>query len=531
MALPSLSEITSALLAPSSWIGGSTITYSIPRAGSVWSDYGPGEEPTDPAYGVLNAIQAQRFAAAIEAWNKVMAVNFVQTDDVAAAGQIRVAFTDVSGDDGEDTWGYAYYPPLFGGAGSAYMSDIWISSEHADSDFSAGRYDFSAMIHEIGHAIGLKHSFEDGATLSADYDTTRYTVMSYTGAEDLFFWRAEATATGVRIVPQSVYPETPMVFDIAAVQQRYGADPTTAAGDTTYSWDENRPFFQSIYDAGGVDTFDLSGNQRGASIDLTPGAYSSIAEFPAAEQIAKLLVQFPWAGDFFQENIAQPDTYTFSDNLGIAFNTVIENVVGSVDADTVLGNAAQNQFWGGGGTDFLRGMDGNDQLWGGAAFDDVHGNAGDDTVHGDDGADWVVGGKDQDLLFGDAGGDIVYGNLGNDTCEGGAGDDLVRGGKDNDTLSGGEGNDWLSGDRGDDTIAGGAGADIFHSSGDAGLDRVLDFNSAQGDRILLDPGTTYALRHEGADTIIDLAWSGQPTAGQIVLAGVTAATLGDWLIA
>jgi Ca2+-binding RTX toxin-like protein len=181
------------------------------------------------------------------------------------------------------------------------------------------------------------------------------------------------------------------------------------------------------------------------------------------------------------------------------------------------------------GQDYLRGDDGNDSIQGGSAFDDINGNAGNDTAHGGPGDDWVVGGKDQDFLYGDGGADIVYGNLGDDSCDGGAGADLIRGGQGNDVLTGSDGADWLSGDRGNDTITGGAGADIFHSFVGAGIDRVIDFRLAEGDRVQLDPGTPYAVAQVGADTVITLGGS---SADQVILVGVQASTLtGNWLFA
>jgi Ca2+-binding RTX toxin-like protein len=64
---------------------------------------------------------------------------------------------------------------------------------------------------------------------------------------------------------------------------------------------------------------------------------------------------------------------------------------------------------------------------------------------------------------------------------------VVRGGQDDDIVRGGAGDDFVSGDRGADTVAGGSGADLFHTFGDAGLDRVTDFSLAEGDRVMLDP--------------------------------------------
>jgi Ca2+-binding RTX toxin-like protein len=83
-------------------------------------------------------------------------------------------------------------------------------------------------------------------------------------------------------------------------------------------------------------------------------------------------------------------------------------------------------------------------------------------------------------------------------------------------VAGAGGNDWLAGDRGNDTISGGAGADIFHTFGAAGLDRVTDFNAAEGDRVNVLAGTTYTVAQVGADTVIDMAGG-----NEMILVGVT----------
>jgi Ca2+-binding RTX toxin-like protein len=199
-------------------------------------------------------------------------------------------------------------------------------------------------------------------------------------------------------------------------------------------------------------------------------------------------------------------------------------------ADTMLGGGSRSSLYGGDGNDildarsgdgnYLRGEAGDDTIAGAAGFDDINGNMGNDTAAGGLGDDWVVGGKDNDKLSGDAGGDIVWGNIGADTLDGGDGADQVRGGQGDDVVSGGAGDDFVSGDRGDDTVIGGFGADLFHGSQDAGVDRVLDFHISEGDRVMLDPGTTYSLSQVGADTVLDMGGG-----HQMILVGVTLSAL------
>lgn len=198
---------------------------------------------------------------------------------------------------------------------------------------------------------------------------------------------------------------------------------------------------------------------------------------------------------------------------------------GSAADDTILGGAAADNIDGGDGRNYLRGGEGSDKIQGGAGFDDINGNQGNDIGSGGDGNDWVVGGQGNDVLFGEVGDDIVYGNLGDDTCIGGDGADIVRGGQGNDIVVGGAGDDLLFGDRGDDTLVGGAGADQFRTWGDAGIDRVGDFQVSQGDRVLIEAGTTYSVAQAGADVVINMSGG-----AQMILAGVKLEELGaGWI--
>jgi Ca2+-binding RTX toxin-like protein len=68
-------------------------------------------------------------------------------------------------------------------------------------------------------------------------------------------------------------------------------------------------------------------------------------------------------------------------------------------------------------------------------------------------------------------------------------DDNLSGGGGSDVLNGGAGKDILSGGAGDDVLKGGAGVDTFVFSrdlNDAGVDRITDFSSKAGEKIMLN---------------------------------------------
>jgi len=236
------------------------------------------------------------------------------------------------------------------------------------------------------------------------------------------------------------------------------------------------------------------------------------------------------------------DTFTGSDRGELLETSGGDDVVyGGGGADTITDNGYafydQGRPDGGSTRNTLRGGDGDDVVTGGEDFDDINGNQGNDTVSGGAGGDWVLGGQGDDLVHGgyvdnyedanlrdDA--DILNGNLGNDTCDGGAGADTVRGGQGDDSLVGGKGDDELYGDRGNDTLSGGEGADRFHITGEAGVDRVTDFNFGEGDRVVVHGSAQYAAAQVGADTVITFA-----NGAQMILQGVQLPTLGGgWII-
>lgn len=320
-----------ALLGSSQWVGtaGQTVelTYSFPDASSLWpttvGEYAAGAA-WGPQSGVTALSDAAKMAvrAALASWSAVANIRFVEAADNASThGTLRFAWTTSA----VDEQSFAYAPQSTDKAG-----DIWLNSLAPWDGFTPGSYGYSTLIHEIGHALGLKHPFEGALTLPAQQESYAYSLMSYTA----FAGSARSWV--------DFEPTTPMLYDLLAIQSMYGADLKTRSGDDTYVFTENQRYFQTLWDVAGNDTIVWQGQNQGARIDLNAGKFSQIGE----------ALTF-WSEDF-------SSSWTDRDTVAIAFGVAIENATGSDGDDTLIGNALDNRLFGGAGNDTLDGGAGLD---------------------------------------------------------------------------------------------------------------------------------------------------------------------------
>lgn len=86
---------------------------------------------------------------------------------------------------------------------------------------------------------------------------------------------------------------------------------------------------------------------------------------------------------------------------------------------------------------------------------EVTGTDEDETLNGTKGLDWIDGGGGNDNINGRGGNDILLGSAGNDSINGGGGQDNIDGGNGNDMLDGGAGMDMLMGGGGSDILMAG----------------------------------------------------------------------------
>lgn len=264
-------------------------------------------------FQAMNAEQQAAVNEILSYVESIIDVDFVKVSNSNDINTAHMSFGQVSRSS-ENVVAHAFLPN-----GHFAQGDVFLNTNFwgYDSDPNSGDLVYETLLHEIGHALGLKHTFDSsGDILSQAEDTNRHSVMSYDSI--------------------GINARTFMLYDIAALQELYGANNNYNSGNTTYTLQSGQLY--SIWDGGGTDTLDASATSSTNTIYLTQGDYSSVGA---------------------------------TQNIVIAYNAVIENATGGSGNDTIYGNSANNILLGNGGNDTFHASIGNDTITGGDGNDTV----------------------------------------------------------------------------------------------------------------------------------------------------------------
>lgn len=112
-------------------------------------------------------------------------IEFRETGDGSAA-DLHFCMLNLSGSStsGLCSWGYHYTSEANTNVVTQYTADAYVYLDNAEwlsqnSDLTEGGSGYQTLLHEIGHALGLKHPFDNSPVLPAEQDNTANTLMSY----------------------------------------------------------------------------------------------------------------------------------------------------------------------------------------------------------------------------------------------------------------------------------------------------------------------------------------------------------------
>ena len=394
-----------ALISGQSWNGAGVahrpvfVTYSFERQPQDYLDAYGVPQPFLNSFENFTRLEKSLARRALDAWGEACGITFLEASP--GKGDIRFGNYDLTrdGTSAEDVLAYAYYPYVGldeRASGELDLGgDVFVDRKVVRAD---PQLQYFVLLHEIGHAIGLKHPFEGKLKLPPALDSAANTVMTYS---DL----------GLELGR----------LDRVAARHLYGAPDRDGDQVARWTW------------LPGSDTLRQWGTERADVIKGVSGA-----DLILAGKGGDLV-----SGSFGDDRIegGRGDDVLF----------------GGYGDDILVGGPGKDRLSGGEG--FNDPADGSDTVDFGGVGRPIEVRLGGFTVEEGGrevtyhtrgagiGLDTlssienVVGGRGDDLIAGKRGANLLEGRFGRDELRGGLGDDTLSGGIGEDALTGGAGAD------------------------------------------------------------------------------------------
>jgi serralysin len=291
--------------------------------------------------------------------------------------------------------GYATYPSTDPSRPSILMLDNSNNPQNAGAQLGVkGSYGWQTLIHELGHAMGLKHpgaynaggGTTPGPYLPKTLDNRSVSIMSYNNPTQSTVVTLTGTSTdtsySLSTSTAASTPSTYQVTDIAALQYLYGAKTTTQTPKQIVS--DTYRNFETVWAPQGAE-LDAATTTRSNLFDLRAGAYSSIAVRTEASHLADFRAQLKSQGfnDAKASTAASAvmsslkakkmDTtlYSGKNAMALSYGSQFTKVVGGTADDKFYASNYSTDVNGGQGVDTLY-LQGTAKDW---VIDRTNGNA------------------------------------------------------------------------------------------------------------------------------------------------------------
>ena len=329
-----------------------TVTYSFFEGADL---------PTTAEYNPYGADSYSAFTEAQRANFRLAAAEFMAVSGLIFVEVEGDGMIDIFNASGTNVGGWAGIPWVSEG----YEPDIKLVIDGTGS-YAQDTYGYYTLVHELGHAVGLDHTFASAYQLESELDTTANSVMS-----DNY----DASATGLQWM------------DVAALQAIYGTPVSSETVSYVYVEQANKLIAEGTEDD---DTLSVSSGIKKARLNGGGG----------------------------NDDLNGNDS---TDVLRGGDGT--DDLDGGAGRDFLRGGRGDDTLRGGDGNDYLNGGSGADTLFGGDGADVLDGRTGGDRLMGEDGRDQLFGWRGDDVLNGGADDDVLQGGWGSDSLTGGTGAD------------------------------------------------------------------------------------------------------------